>query len=139
MRVKTRNFAPFRACDLPRTRAHSRPGARIRYLPLFQIGQFGLSEARAVLAHESSRDVSVLVSCQADFLSTLAAADKVAINYKCICFADYPSLLSDSWLFHQLVLLLAQLLLRLLSHLSDHLIDLHAHRLLLLVVLRLTG
>ena len=53
MRVKTRNFAHFRSCDLPRTRVHSRPDAKIRYLPLFQIGQFGLSEARAVLAHES--------------------------------------------------------------------------------------
>ena len=53
----------------------------------------------------------------------------MAINYKCICFADYPSLLSDSWLFRKLILLLSQLLARLLIHLSDRLIDLHARRL----------
>ena len=78
--------------------------------------------------------MSILVSYLEDILSTRAAAEIVAFNYKCISSVECPSLLSDSWL----VLLLAQLLLRLLSHLSDHLIDLHARQLLLLVVLWLT-
>ena len=106
------------------------------HLLLFQEGLLRLSEALAMPCSELTADVVTLGS-RADFPSTRAAADKVAINYKCICFADYPSLLSDSWLFRQLILLLSQLLARLLIHLSDRLIDLHALQLAHLLEFRL--
>ena len=61
------------------------------YLLLFEGRFLVLFEAVAVPGSEHTRFVAIGVSYRVDFLSTRAAADIVAINYKCICSVEFPS------------------------------------------------
>ena len=96
-RWKSEIWRDLATCVLPRTHLRSPPEVRIQYLLLFQFGLFGYSKALFMLAHESSWHISIVVNYLVDFLSTRSSADIVAIDYKCICSVECPSLLSASW------------------------------------------